>query len=243
MSATVAALFVERGGAYWDLPGVDPWDEARDARKYAGPHSVVAHPPCERHGKYANGGPGFRGAVRPTPGDDDGCFVAALNAVRDYGGVLEHPAGSLAWKLHGLRTPPRGGGWVAAGDGIGWTCCVEQGHYGHRARKATWLYAAVVAIAGLDASPGHYLPRLEWGACTPAASVNSTPQALPAGRRASRTGIVQRMSRKQRRATPPAFRDLLLSIARSASAGGLAGMEPKSDSLPATPADPGEPGR
>lgn len=23
----VAALFVERSGVYWDLPGVDPWDE------------------------------------------------------------------------------------------------------------------------------------------------------------------------------------------------------------------------
>lgn len=31
----VAALFVERDGAYYGLPDVDPWDEARDARTYA----------------------------------------------------------------------------------------------------------------------------------------------------------------------------------------------------------------
>ena len=26
----IAALFIERGGPYWDLPGVDPWDKERD---------------------------------------------------------------------------------------------------------------------------------------------------------------------------------------------------------------------
>ena len=31
----IAALFVATGGVYFGLPGVDPWDEARDARLYA----------------------------------------------------------------------------------------------------------------------------------------------------------------------------------------------------------------
>ena len=38
----VAALYVAKGGAYYGLPDVDPWDEARDARLYAGPWPVVA---------------------------------------------------------------------------------------------------------------------------------------------------------------------------------------------------------
>ena len=29
---TVAALYVQAGGCYFELDGVDPWDEARDAR-------------------------------------------------------------------------------------------------------------------------------------------------------------------------------------------------------------------
>lgn len=33
----IAALFVNSGGIYFDVEGVDPWDEARDARTYAGP--------------------------------------------------------------------------------------------------------------------------------------------------------------------------------------------------------------
>lgn len=201
----VAALFVERGGCYWGLPDVDAWDVERDARRYDGPWPVVAHPPCERWGRYANGGPGFRGAVRPVPGDDGGCFAAAFAAVHVFGGVLEHPADSKAWPAMGLNRPPRSGGWVAAGISGMWTCCVDQGHFGHRARKPTWLLAKASE-----------LPSLPWGPSEPAPSVNSTTQVLPEGRRASRTGICQRMSRKQRRATPPAFAEVLLSIARSA---------------------------
>ena len=54
----IAALYVEKGGCYWDLPGVDAWDAARDARLYPGPYPVIAHPPCERWGRFADGGMG-----------------------------------------------------------------------------------------------------------------------------------------------------------------------------------------
>ncbi len=36
----VAALYVATGGCYYGLDDVDPWDLARDARTYAGPHPV-----------------------------------------------------------------------------------------------------------------------------------------------------------------------------------------------------------
>ena len=50
--AMIAALYVMRDGCYYGMPDVDPWDEERDARLYAGPYAVVAHPPCERWGRY-----------------------------------------------------------------------------------------------------------------------------------------------------------------------------------------------
>lgn len=46
----ISALYVETEDAYFGLTAVDPWDEARDARRYTGPLPVVAHPPCQALG-------------------------------------------------------------------------------------------------------------------------------------------------------------------------------------------------
>jgi hypothetical protein len=201
----IAALFVETGGCYFGLEGVDPWDKTRDARKYAGPYPVVAHPPCERWGRYWGGSPAT--FPRLKLGDDNGCFAAAFAAVKRFGGILEHPEGSHAWKHFGINAPPREGGWVPAGLLTpGWTCCVEQGWYGHRARKATWLYACGVDLPQLHwgTAPGDFL-RLDEG-------FHSKEERA----RAIKTGACQRLSKKQRAATPHAFRDLLISIAETA---------------------------
>ena len=200
----IAALFVATGGCYFGLDGVDPWDKDRDARLCAGPWPVVAHPPCERWGRYWSGGPSAK--VRRKLGDDGGCFRLALASVRRFGGVLEHPEGSHAWKAHGLMSPPRAGGWIMAEGlfGDGWTCCVEQGWYGHRARKATWLYAH-----------GFNPPPLKWGAAPgdfvrPDAGFHSAEER----RRRVKQGALELLSKRERAATPIEFRDLLLSLAR-----------------------------
>ena len=206
--AIVAALYVLPDGPYSGLPGVDPWPESRDARRYAGPHPVVAHPPCARWGRYWSGGPSWIAAGNPRKqlGDDGGCFAAALESVRRWGGVLEHPADSKAWAHFGLNPPPRYRGWVVADFEGGWTCRVEQGWYGHPARKATWLYANAVE-----------LPELQWGHAPGFARLDDKGfRAAQERRRAVRTGVCQRLSHRQRALTPPAFRDVLLDIARSA---------------------------
>ena len=197
----VAALYVQPGGAYYGLDGVDPWDATRDARLYAGPHPVVAHPPCERWGKFATGN--FTKPNTAVLGDDGGCFAAALASVRRWGGVIEHPAGSRAWPAHGLVAPPVDGGWVSAGDLVGWTCRVEQGHYGHAAAKATWLYAAHVDLPEM---PRGTSPK--WWRDDPTRSERWKA-------RAEKDGVCVLLSQKQRAATPPAFREMLLSIART----------------------------
>ncbi|MGE0854243.1 MAG: hypothetical protein AB7O44_32335 [Hyphomicrobiaceae bacterium] len=211
----IAALYVQQGGCYFGLEGVDPWDEARDARLYAGPWPVVAHPPCERWGRYWFGGPTVarRGGPYLKLGDDAGCFAAALAAVRRFGGVLEHPEGSHAWRAFELITPPRSGGWVASDWQGGWTCCIEQGAYGHPARKATWLYAN-----GVDP-----LPSLHWGRAPGEFRLIDVHARTKEERaRLIKTGICQQMSKRKRAATPLPFRDLLIGMARSAHTESLA---------------------
>ncbi len=199
----VTALFVQQRGCYFGLQSVDPWDETRDARLYAGPTPVVAHPPCARWGRYWGGAPTTW--PRLKLGDDEGCFGAALAAVRQWGGVLEHPEGSHAWRAFKLNLPPKSGGWVNADFNGGWTCCVEQGHYGHRARKATWLF-----------THGFAPPPLKWGKSKAKIRLESNYHSAAAKRRAIKTGACQRLSKRERAATPIAFRDLLLSLASMA---------------------------
>lgn len=201
----IAALYVETDGCYFGLDGVDPWDEARDARNYAGPHSVVAHPPCQRWGRFWHGS--TRKPHQFKLGDDNGCFAAALAAVRWYGGVLEHPADSRAFSTFGLPIPRRGTAWSDPDHRGGRSCYVEQGRYGHPARKATWLYACGVAF-----------PELAWGR-----GAQQLPQWMVdryGYAKARKIGVVAMVGGKDktkiRNATPPEFRDLLISIAKGA---------------------------
>lgn len=208
--STVAALYVEPKGCYAGVPCVDPWDEFRDARFYAGPYPVVAHPPCQRWGRFWHGS--TRKPHQYALGDDGGCFKAALSAVLAWGGVLEHPAYSKAWDAFGLLKPAIGIGWQrddrdTPSRGC-WTCYVEQGHYGHASRKPTWLLANILG----NGPP----PDLNWTKCE---------QRLPdwmieryGYEKARRIGVVAMVGGKNktaiRNATPEPFRDLLLSIAR-----------------------------
>lgn len=191
-ASTVAALFVETGGVYYGLPGVDPWDEQRDARLYAGPYPVVAHPPCARWGQLANVNHARYGT---SIGEDGGCFEAALRAVREFGGVLEHPANSIAWRRFGLPKATRGA-WTTCLDDPGASTEVSQVVYGHGARKRTWLYA-VGAHPELDWTdrPGLYVvgAGINTGECRG----RRLPDALAAR-------------------TPEAFRDMLIDLARAA---------------------------
>ncbi len=200
----IAALYVETDGCYFGIDGVDPWDEARDARLYDGPWPVVAHPPCQRWGRFWHGS--TRKPHQFKLGDDGGCFEAALNSVRKWRGVLEHPADSHAWSMYGLNKPRRGEGWISADFVGGWTCYVEQGHYGHQSRKPTWLYAN-----------GIELPELNWA---------MGRQRIPnwmieryGYEKARRIGVVAMVGGKNktriRNATPEPFRNLLLSMAKN----------------------------
>jgi len=135
----IAVLFAEKYGIYSRIRGVDLWDIERDARTYDGPHPVVAHPPCQRWGSFAFVNYKRWPFEHNRPGNDGGCFASALESVRKYGGVLEHPAKSRAWDVYALDRP-NVTGWNQTSAKGEWVCEVWQSAYGHRANKATWLF-------------------------------------------------------------------------------------------------------
>lgn len=194
----ISALYVEPGGAYYGLPSIDPWDVTRDARTYAGPHPVVAHPPCQLWVNFASLNFKRYGGEHNRPGNDGGCFAAALVAVRTWGGVIEHPASSNAFPAHGLRRPS-GFGWDRVSDRE-WTCEVWQSAYGHPARKRTWLW-----YVG-DSRP----PELDWRREAGTHQIGWFDRIKPT------------LNKKQAMATPLAFRDVLLDVARAAVSNSLA---------------------
>lgn len=187
----VAALYVDTRGVYSALPGVECWGlPERDAREYAGPWPVIAHPPCARWSILAQG---FHPAML---GLDDGCFAATLAAVERWGGVLEHPQSTAAWRVFDL---PRAtfGWWNRSLERPGWATCVWQGAYGHEVPKPTWLYYV-----------GACAPRpLRWERIDPGGRLTRLP-----GRGAER--------RHRREATPPAFAAVLLELVRQDEEGG-----------------------
>lgn len=201
MPRPVAALYVASRSIYHTIDGVECYDEQRDARTFGGPWPVVAHPPCARWCRLA-------GLVQHRyphlrAGEDGGIFAHALACVRRWGGVLEHPAYSRAWPAHGLRAPERGR-WSDAGDGLGRVAWTWQGHYGHRASKATWLYV-------VSAAP---LPDLVWERHRMASGVVSWTRLRGDGTRYEDER--PRLSARETKATPPAFAALLIEIARAA---------------------------
>lgn len=223
VGVTVAALYVEPNGSYAGLPDVEMWDEARDARLYAGPWPVVAHPPCARWSRLAGFTEARFGLMR---GEDGGCFEAALRSVRTFGGVLEHPAYSAAWSRYDLPKPITVDGWTLGIDG-GASCYVEQGRYGLPVKKATWLYAYAVELADLkwgrvSDSDGEEPNGEHGGIDNWRDRFKGRRESWIAG--APNRAVVDRDGDRRNRpshlgltsTTPPEFRDELLAMARSA---------------------------
>lgn len=192
----VAALFVRADSVYKTMAGVDCWDIDRDARKWPGGCPVVAHPPCARWCRLAGLVEARWGHKR---GDDGGLFAFALAQVRSFGGVLEHPAYSDAWLTYDMPPPPRIG-WQRGVCG-GWSAHVEQGRYGHPAKKATWLYAF-----GTDEPPS-----MLWGSDP---DVKSTALVSWCGNHTKAHDKRKRVGKDAASTTPPSFAHLLVDLAR-----------------------------
>lgn len=220
---TVAALYIDPLGPYPKLaakldataqatcdlaaimsPPLDCWDASRDARLYDGPHPVVAHPPCTHYGRLRHLG----------KADDADCAPRAVEQVRKWGGVLEHPAGSKLWELSCLPFPTRCAAcdlprhWCLCApipcDAFGgYTIELDQVEWGHVAQKRTWLYLAGVPREALESAP--FRGR------------KPTHHVSRDAKRAHRNGYtLKRTSSAQNGRTPPLFAEYLVRLASKA---------------------------
>lgn len=137
----VSVLFVCRSSHYKRM-GLEVFDEQRDARSFRGPGPVIAHPPCRGWGRYAH--------LARASVDELHLARFAVSTVRQFGGVLEHPAYSKLWLDSGLPHP----GFPSDSFG-GWSFSVDQSWWGHRAPKPTWLYVVGCSPSDLPPVPFH----------------------------------------------------------------------------------------
>lgn len=180
----VAVLFARSDSIYKGFDLADVYDIDRDARNYRGDHPVVAHPPCRAWGR-------LRHFAKPRLDEKD-LALFAVDAVRRFGGVLEHPTASTLWPAAGLPRP--GAGRDEFG---GWSIQVPQFWWGHRAEKSTWLYIVGCEPRGLPAIP-LVLGEAPCVIATQKKGANRRPETSP----------------PEREATPPAFAEWLLDLAQ-----------------------------
>jgi hypothetical protein len=120
-------LCVAKNSAYVGMPGLELFDQARDARTFAGGMPLIAHPPCRAWSAHC------AHQAKPEPGEKElGLWCA--EQVKQMGGVLEQPAHSRLWDAAKLPKP----GWTHSADV--WSMEVWQAWWGYPMRKATWLF-------------------------------------------------------------------------------------------------------
>jgi len=189
----VAALYVDpQSGPYAPLLGEAMcWGVERDAKLYAGPWPVVAHPPC---------GPWSR-LSHLCKHQDPTCGPRAVEQVREFGGVLEHPAHSKLWAHCGLPLPGASLSMFGARDEF--TLEVEQCRWGHKCIKRTWLFFSGVELANAPVIP----PWAEPTHCIDDG----------AARRDGRPSKYKRLPHKEAHLTPVPFAEALVRAAATAT--------------------------
>ncbi len=182
----VAVLFARQDSIYKQLEACEVYDIERDARTFQGGMTVVAHPPCRTWGR-------LRQFAKPRE-DEKALGPWAVNQVRTYGGILEHPAESTLFAHCGMPAPGRfPDAWG------GWSVSINQFHFGHRAEKSTWFY-----IVGIDPDDLPAIPHRE-GKPTHCVRPTKSYPRLPS------------ITKAEREHTPPLLAEWLVEVARRCS--------------------------
>lgn len=197
MAKPVAVLFARKDSNYKHIDDVDVWDIERDARRWPGGSPVVAHPPCRAWGQLSH-------MAKPRPDEKD-LALWAVDMVRQYGGVLEHPKQSKLWPAKNLPLPNERDLFG------GWTLPIFQCNFGHTAEKPTYLY--ICGIEPVSMPPMPVIPGKE--ACI----IGSHGKRSDGSRlQAGDYGWRKSCFRADREHTPMALARYMVEIARACEA-------------------------
>lgn len=199
MTTTIAALYVMGRSHYRTMPGVEAWGKREDAQLYNGPHQVVAHPPCEAWSAF------WGWTARQ---DRKHLGPLAVQQVRRWGGVLEHPAHSRLWDDQILPTPGPPSQWPMFRDDFGgFAIEVRQCWWGHPSPKDSWLYLVGVLFEAIELPATLLAPEFDTRKAT-----FRVDQRTGARVRRSASDM---LSAESRRRTRPAFAEWLVTLARA----------------------------
>lgn len=180
MSNKIPVLFCQEGSIYKSFPVCDVWDATRNALNFDEPRPIIAHPPCHLFSR-------MRG-LSTAPESEKELAYFALDHIRKYGGILEHPAHSTLWKEKSL---PKPGQLDRFG---GFTLVVSQFWFGHKADKLTWLY-----IVGIESED---LPSIPFALGEPEFTVSYS--------KLKSVRVKREIPKRERSATPKRFAEWLI---------------------------------
>lgn len=180
-AVAVSALFVRKDSIYKRL-GIDCWDAERNAINWPGGNPIIAHPPCRAWGQLAH-------FAKPVEGEKE-LAIWAIEQIRKWGGILEHPRASKLWKDLNLPTGRE------RDEYGGFSISVDQNWWGHKARKRTLLYICGCNPGDIPAHPLTFAPY------THVVSSTRDRYKLP------------EISKKEREATPIDFAKWLIEVAK-----------------------------
>lgn len=142
---SIPVLFTRKNSPYLAL-GCDCYDAERDALTWPGGKPAIYHPPCRAWGQYAH-------LAKPRPGERE-LALWAMESVRKWGGVVEHPLNSKLWQATDCLS------WGVRDPFGGILIPLYQSSFGHRAPKATCLYMVVDQVPEIP-PPGQTVTTVE----------------------------------------------------------------------------------
>lgn len=113
----ISILCAKKDSLYKTIPGIDVWDEDRDAYFFTGSNPVITHAPCAQWSRMK--------AFAKENKDQKELAYFCLNKVIRNGGIFEHPAGSSFFKEAGVTKN---------------IYSVDQSWWGFAAKKHTYLF-------------------------------------------------------------------------------------------------------